>query len=129
VSSEVVVNAEPVSPQDDAPGLPEGDLIRRDGFVERWPHHPLNIVALDGGKMPKEIVLSLWSRLVQLWIFMLEYDAVADAPTESFYLPRAGNLRGHPESVSAYKKLIELIQEHAGPGEIYASPACPEVYS
>jgi hypothetical protein len=31
-------------------------------------------------------------------------------------------------SVAVYKKLIPLIQEHAGTDEIYAAPDCPEVY-
>jgi hypothetical protein len=30
--------------------------------------------------------------------------------------------------VEIYKRLIPLIQQHAGAGEIYAAPDCPEVY-
>jgi hypothetical protein len=43
-------------------------------------------------------------------------------------LPRAGNLRVDPTSAAVYEKLIPLIQEHAGTGEIYAAPDCPEIY-
>lgn len=51
-----------------------------------------------------------------------------DPETKALDLPRADNLRVEPESVDIYKKLIPLIQQHAGEGEIYAAPDCPQIY-
>src|SRR5260370_41073093 len=41
---------------------------------------------------------------------------------------RGGSLRIEPRFVEIYKRLIPLIQLHAGAGEIYAAPDCPEIY-
>jgi hypothetical protein len=51
-----------------------------------------------------------------------------DPETHVLSLPRAGGLRVDRKSVEVYEKLIPLIQEHAGSGEVYAAPDCPEVY-
>ncbi len=51
-----------------------------------------------------------------------------DPETQKLDLPRAGGLRVDLKSVNVYKKLIPLIQQHAGTGEIYAGPDCPQVY-
>ena len=48
--------------------------------------------------------------------------------TQMLDLPRAGGLHVDRESANVYRELILLIQEHAGTGEIYATPDCPEVY-
>jgi len=51
-----------------------------------------------------------------------------DPETEPLDLRRAGRLRVDPESANVYEELIPLIQKHAGTGEIYATPDCPEIY-
>lgn len=51
-----------------------------------------------------------------------------DFETQMLDLPRAGNLRVEVGYVEIYKELIPLVQKHAGRGEIYAAPDCPEVY-
>ena len=48
--------------------------------------------------------------------------------TQMLDLPRAGGLNVDRESANVYRELILLIQKHAGTGEIYATPDCPEVY-
>jgi hypothetical protein len=48
--------------------------------------------------------------------------------TQVLDLPRSGRLRVEPDSAKIYEQLIPLIQEHAGAGDIYAVPDCPEIY-
>ena len=51
-----------------------------------------------------------------------------DPETQKLDLPRAGNLRVDLQSADTYKRLIPLIQQHAGNGEIYAAPDCAQIY-
>jgi len=48
--------------------------------------------------------------------------------TQKLDLPRAGNLRVDLQSADTYRRLIPLIQQHAGNGEIYAAPDCAQIY-
>src|SRR5258706_4893884 len=67
-------------------------------------------------------------RVTPPYIYALGYYYQADPETHILGLPRAGNLRVEPESAKIYEQLIPLIQEHAGAGEIYAAPDCPQIY-
>lgn len=51
-----------------------------------------------------------------------------DEQTAVMNLSRAGNLRISSASAAIYDQLVPLIRKHAGSGEIYAGPDCPEVY-
>jgi len=67
-------------------------------------------------------------RVTPTYIYTMGYTYQPDPETQILDLPRAGNLRVEPESVKIYEQLIPLIQEHAGAGEIYAAPDCPQIY-
>jgi hypothetical protein len=67
-------------------------------------------------------------RVTPPYIYAMGYYYQADPETHILDLPRAGNLRVEPESATIYEQLIPLIQEHAGAGEIYAAPDCPQIY-
>jgi len=67
-------------------------------------------------------------RVTPPFIYAMGLYDQPDPETQVLDLPRAGNLRIEPRSVEIYKRLIPLIQLHAGAGEIYAAPDCPEVY-
>jgi hypothetical protein len=67
-------------------------------------------------------------RMTPTYIYALGYFYQPERVTQVLGLPRGGNLRVEPESARIYEQLIPLIQEHAGAGEIYAAPDCPEVY-
>jgi hypothetical protein len=62
------------------------------------------------------------------YLYALGYYYQPDPETHVLDLPRSGRLRVAPDSAKIYEQLIPLIQEHAGAGEIYAAPDCPEVY-
>jgi len=47
-------------------------------------------------------------------------------PVHALNLPRAGGLK--VESAQTYENLTHLVQQHAGNGEMIATPECPEVY-
>jgi NADH:ubiquinone oxidoreductase subunit K len=68
------------------------------------------------------------ARLTPPFLFSMGFYYQPDPETQKLDLPRAGNLRVDFQSVNIYKKLIPLIQQHAGAGEIYAAPDCPQVY-
>jgi hypothetical protein len=67
-------------------------------------------------------------RLTPPFLYAMGFYYQPDPETQTLDLPRAGALRVDLESVDVYKKLIPLIQQHAGTGEIYAGPDCPQVY-
>jgi Dolichyl-phosphate-mannose-protein mannosyltransferase len=67
-------------------------------------------------------------RLTPAFVYSMGFYYEPDAQTQKFDLPRAGDLRVDSRSVDTYKRLIPLIQQHAGTGEIYAAPDCPQVY-
>jgi hypothetical protein len=67
-------------------------------------------------------------RLTPPFLYAMGFYYQPDPETQTLDLPRAGALRVDQESVDVYKKLIPLIQQHAGTGEIYAGPDCPQVY-
>ncbi len=67
-------------------------------------------------------------RLTPPFIYAMGFYYQPDPETQKLDLPRAGGLRVDLKSVNVYKKLIPLIQQHAGTGEIYAGPDCPQVY-
>jgi len=67
-------------------------------------------------------------RVTPPFIYAMGLYIQPDPETQVLDLARAGNLRIEPKSAEIYNKLIPLIQEHAGSGEIYAGPDCPEVY-
>jgi len=67
-------------------------------------------------------------RLTPPFIYAMGLYDQPDPETQVLDLPRAGSLRIEARSVEIYKRLIPLIQQHAGAGEIYAAPDCPEVY-
>jgi hypothetical protein len=67
-------------------------------------------------------------RVTPPFIRFMGYQYQPDPETRVLDLPRVGGLRVDRESVEIYQKLIPLVQEHAGSGEIYAAPDCPEVY-
>ena len=62
------------------------------------------------------------------FIYVMGFRYHSDIQTARMNLPRAGSLRVDPDSSAAYEELIPLIRAHAGSGEIYAAPDCPEVY-
>ncbi len=67
-------------------------------------------------------------RVTPPFIYAMGYYDQPDPETQVLDLPRAGSLRIEPRSVEIYERLIPLIQQHAGAGEIYAAPDCPEIY-
>jgi hypothetical protein len=67
-------------------------------------------------------------RLTPPFLSAMGFYYQPDPETQKLDLPRAGNLRVDLQSVNIYKRLIPLIQQHAGAGEIYAAPDCPQVY-
>jgi len=67
-------------------------------------------------------------RVTPPFIYVMGLYDQPDPETQVLDLPRAGSLRIEARSVEIYKRLIPLIQQHAGAGEIYAAPDCPEIY-
>jgi len=67
-------------------------------------------------------------RVTPAFIYAMGQTYQPDPETQILSLPRTGNLRVDPASVKLYEQLIPLIQEHAGAGEIYAAPDCPQIY-
>ena len=67
-------------------------------------------------------------RLTPPFLYAMGFYYQPDPETQKLDLPRAGNLRVDLESVTTYKRLIPLIQQHAGTEEIYAAPDCAQVY-
>jgi hypothetical protein len=67
-------------------------------------------------------------RATPTFIYDMGQHYERDFETQTLDLPRAGNLRVDGDHVQIYKELIPLVQKHAGTGEIYAAPDCPEVY-
>lgn len=62
------------------------------------------------------------------FIYAMGYRYVPDAQHATMQMPRAGGLRVDSRSAAVYDELIPLIRAHAGDGDIYAAPDCPEVY-
>ena len=67
-------------------------------------------------------------RVTPPFILFMGFQYQPDPETHALRLPRAGGIRVDRESFETYQKLIPLIREHAGSGQIYATPDCPEVY-
>jgi len=67
-------------------------------------------------------------RVTPPFIYALGFYYQPDPETHVLDLPRSGRLRIDPDPAKMYGQLIPLIQEHAGTGEIYATPDCPEIY-
>jgi hypothetical protein len=67
-------------------------------------------------------------RVMPTFIFAMGQAYQPDPETQILHLPKAGNLRVDAESVRIYQQMIPLIQAHAGSGEIYAAPDCPQIY-
>jgi hypothetical protein len=67
-------------------------------------------------------------RMTPIFMYNMATEELTVVKPQILDLPRAGNLRVDPSSAAVYEKLIPLIQEHAGTGEIYAAPDCPEIY-
>jgi len=67
-------------------------------------------------------------RVTPPYVYALGYYYQRNPETTILDLPRAGKLRVEPDSEKIYSQLIPLIQEHAGTGEIYAAPDCPQIY-
>ena len=67
-------------------------------------------------------------RITPTYIYALGYSYQPGQVTRILDLPRGGKLRIEPELAKTYEQLIPLIQEHAGAGDIYAAPDCPEIY-
>ena len=88
------------------------------------------------GSIPRPLLAVLFTgfllfavfRLTPPFLYAMGFYYQPDPETQTLDLPRAGGLRVDPEAVDVYKKLIPLIQQHAGTGEIYAGPDCPQVY-
>ena len=83
---------------------------------------PLLVIVLSG------FFLFAVLRATPPYIYALGNYYQSDPETHILDLPRAGNLRIEPESAKIYEQLIPLIEEHAGAGEIYAAPDCPQIY-
>lgn len=62
------------------------------------------------------------------FIFAMGFRYAPDTQTTAMNLSRAGGLRVDAQSAAVYGQLIPLIRAHAGSGDIYAAPDCPEVY-
>jgi len=62
------------------------------------------------------------------FIYVMGYRYHSDVQHATMHLSRAGDLRVDPQDAAIYNELIPLIRAHAGGGEIYAAPDCPEVY-
>jgi hypothetical protein len=62
------------------------------------------------------------------FIYVMGFRYHSNIQTARVNLPRAGSLLVDPDSAATYERLISLIRAHAGSGEIYAAPDCPEVY-
>lgn len=62
------------------------------------------------------------------FIYALGFERKPDVQKYAITSARAGGLRVDPESAAVYNELIPLVRVHAGNGEIYAGPDCPEVY-
>lgn len=62
------------------------------------------------------------------FIYSMGFIYQRDIQTAGLNMPRAGGLRVDPSSAAVYNKVVSLIREHAGAGEIYAGPDCPEIY-
>ncbi len=67
-------------------------------------------------------------RVTPPFIHSMGFQYQPDPETQVMNLQRAGGLRVDHVSLEIYRKLIPMIQQHAGSGEIYAAPDCPEVY-
>jgi hypothetical protein len=67
-------------------------------------------------------------RVTPPFIYAMGLYDQPDPETQVLDLARAGGLRIEARSVEIYKRLIPLIQQHAGAAEIYAAPDCPEIY-
>jgi hypothetical protein len=62
------------------------------------------------------------------FIYVMGFSHRPDVQTATMDIPRADGLRVDPASAAIYDKLIPLIRAHAGAGDIYCAPDCPEVY-
>lgn len=62
------------------------------------------------------------------FIYALGFERKPDVEKYAIQSTRAGGLRVDPQSTAVYNVLIPLVREHAGTGDIYAAPDCPEVY-
>jgi hypothetical protein len=62
------------------------------------------------------------------FIYVMGFSHRPDVQTATMDIPRADSMRVDPASATTYDKLIPLIRAHAGSGEIYCAPDCPEVY-
>jgi hypothetical protein len=67
-------------------------------------------------------------RFTPPFIYFMGSSYQPNPETQPLDLPGAGNLRVEPASVPIYHRLIALIKQHAGDGEIYAAPDSPQVY-
>lgn len=67
-------------------------------------------------------------RVTPTFIYNMRDHFEADKQTSALDLPGAGNLRVKPSSAVMYKELIRLVKDHAGSGQLFAGPDCPEVY-
>lgn len=67
-------------------------------------------------------------RFTPTFIYLMGSSYQPDPETQPLDLPEAGNLKVEPASVPIYHRLISLIKQHAGVGEIYAAPDSPQVY-
>lgn len=67
-------------------------------------------------------------RVTPQFIYAMGYHYQPNPETQILDLPRSGNLRVEPDAAKMYEQLIPLIREHAGAGEIYAAPDCPQIY-
>ncbi len=62
------------------------------------------------------------------FIYVLGFGRRPEVQRYAIQTARAGGLRVDPESASVYNALIPLVRAHAGTGDIYGAPDCPEVY-
>lgn len=62
------------------------------------------------------------------FIYVLGFGRRPEAQKYAIQTARAGGLRVDPESAAVYNALIPVVRAHAGDGEFYAAPDCPEVY-
>jgi hypothetical protein len=86
--------------------------------------------------IPRSLLVTLWAgyllfavlRVTPGFIHNMGFRYQPEMQTQTLDLPRAGGLRVDAQSAAVYSRLIPLIQQHAGAGEIYAGRDCPEVY-
>ncbi len=67
-------------------------------------------------------------RVTPSFIYAMGSNYQKDSETSVLDLPRAGKLRIEMDDVATYTRLISLIHEHAGAGQLYAGPDASQIY-